>query len=267
MQELGVDHLWLDLRPVGQARLESQFPTILGRCRALGLDPTGAPIPVAPAAHYWMGGVSTDLEAATSLPGLFAVGEVACTGVHGANRLASNSLMECLVFARRLRNIRLGDTNHQAAPPPGHPLAVPPGPDPEQLQLEIASLRQLCWQVAGVERHGGELTTALREVRRRRGQVEAEPMLRAVQGQAAGVPLELSGTTAKGLRALHDLRQRLVLAELLIEAASFRSESRGGHFRTDAPSAQPFWRCHTLQVRGRGIHTQPVDQGLGTVPL
>jgi L-aspartate oxidase len=267
MQELGVENLWLDLRPVGQARLESQFPTILGRCRALGLEPTGAPIPVAPAAHYWMGGVSTDLEAATSLPGLFAVGEVACTGVHGANRLASNSLMECLVFARRLRTIRLADANPQAPEPPSHHLKVSPGPDPERLQQEIASLRQLCWQVAGVERNGGELTAALREVRQRRGRVEAEPMLRAVQDQEAGVPLELSGTTATGLRALHDLRQRLVLAELLIEAASFRSESRGGHFRTDAPSTQPFWQCHTLQARGQGIHTQPVDQGLGTLPL
>jgi L-aspartate oxidase len=268
MQELGVDNLWLDLRPVGQARLESQFPTILGRCRALGLDPTGAPIPVAPAAHYWMGGVGTDLEAATSLPGLYAVGEVACTGVHGANRLASNSLMECLVFARRIRNIRLGEPfPSDAEQAPSLSLADPPLPETERLMRDITSLRQLCWQVAGVERQGRMLSDALEEVRRRRSELEADPLLRIVHGHAPGQTLELSPATADGSRLLHDLRQRLVLAELLIEAACFRNESRGGHFRTDAPSPQAFWRRHSIQVRGQRIHTGPVDQGLGTGPL
>ena len=268
MQELGVDNLWLDLRPVGQARLDSQFPTILGRCRALGLDPIGAPIPVAPAAHYWMGGVGTDLEAATSLPGLFAVGEVACTGVHGANRLASNSLMECLVFARRLRNIRLGEPfGCKADEGPDLPLADPPLPEPERIQCQIANLRQLCWQVAGVEREGPMLNGALAEVRRRRSELEAEPLLRTIHGHAPGQTLQLSAVTAGGSRLLHDLHQRLVLAELLIEAACFRSESRGGHFRTDAPASQPFWRRHSIQRRGQRIRTEPVDQGLGTGPL
>jgi L-aspartate oxidase len=268
MQELGVDNLWLDLRPVGQARLDSQFPTILGRCRALGLDPIDAPIPVAPAAHYWMGGVGTDLEAATSLPGLYAVGEVACTGVHGANRLASNSLMECLVFARRLRNIRLGEPFCcEAGEAPDLALANQPLPEPERIQRQIANLRQLCWQVAGVERKGPMLSAALGEVRRRRSELEAEPLLRSIHDHVPGQSLELSAVTASGSRLLHDLRQRLVLAELLIEAACFRSESRGGHFRTDAPAPQPFWRRHSLQRRGQRIHTEPVDQGLGTDPL
>ena len=268
MQELGVDNLWLDLRPVGQARLDSQFPTILGRCRALGLDPIGAPIPVAPAAHYWMGGVGTDLEAATSLPGLYAVGEVASTGVHGANRLASNSLMECLVFARRLRNIRLGEPFCcEAGEGPDLALADPPLPEPERIQRQIANLRQLCWLVAGVERKGPMLSAALGEVRRRRSELEAEPLLRSIHDHVPGQILELSAVTASGSRQLHDLRQRLVLAELLIEAACFRSESRGGHFRTDAPAPQPFWRRHSLQRRGQRIHTEQVDQGLGTDPL
>ncbi|MFO7628911.1 MAG: L-aspartate oxidase, partial [Prochlorococcaceae cyanobacterium] len=114
MQEQGERQLWLDLRPVGRERLERQFPTILGRCRELGLEPIDAPIPVAPAAHYWMGGVATDSQAATTLAGLYAIGEVASTGVHGANRLASNSLMECLVYARQLRALQpepLGSAN------------------------------------------------------------------------------------------------------------------------------------------------------------
>lgn len=263
-----MENLWLDLRPVGQERLEGQFPTILGRCRALGLEPTAAPIPVAPAAHYWMGGVSTDLEAATNLTGLYAVGEVACTGVHGANRLASNSLMECLVFARRLRQIRLAAPAPPVPQSPSRPLPELPLPNTDLLRREITSLRQLCWQVAGVERKGSDLAAALREVRRRRHQLEADPLVEAIDHQAVDQPLELiSGITASGFRILHDLRQRLLLAELLIEAASFRQESRGGHFRTDAPAQQPFWRCHTLQERGQGIHTRPLDQGLGTVPL
>jgi L-aspartate oxidase len=215
-----------------------------------------------------MGGVGTDLEAATSLPGLYAVGEVACTGVHGANRLASNSLMECLVFARRLRNIRLGEAFCcEAVEGPGLTLADPPLPEPERMQRQIANLRQLCWQVAGVERQGPMLNGALAEVRRRRSELEAEPLLRSIYGQAPGQPLELSAVTTSGSRLLHDLRQRLVLAELVIEAACFRSESRGGHFRTDAPTAQAFWQRHSIQRRGQRIHTGPVDQGLGTVPL
>ena len=126
MREQQRSHLWLDLRPVGRERLEQQFPTILGRCRELGLEPTTSPIPVAPAAHYWMGGVRTDGRAATSIAGLYAVGEVASSGVHGANRLASNSLMECLVFARQLGQIELS--------------AVAAGPaSPQQPQRQSAS--------------------------------------------------------------------------------------------------------------------------------
>jgi L-aspartate oxidase len=274
MQELGVENLWLDLRPVGQERLEKQFPTILGRCRALGLDPSTTPIPVAPAAHYWMGGVSTNLEAATSLPGLYAVGEVACTGVHGANRLASNSLMECLVFARQLRGLKLPD-GAETSPTKQtcQPLPEFNGPEPARLEGAIASLRQLCWQVAGVERHGRDLGPALQEVRRRRHWLEAQPLLQAVQAQPAGSQLELSPASRRNLLAQHDLRQRLVLAELLIEAANFRAESRGGHFRTDAPAAQPFWKRHSLQIRHKGIATQAIglgsglDQGVGSGPL
>jgi len=269
MQDDGVANLWLDLRPVGAVRLEKQFPTILGRCRALGLEPTREPIPVAPAAHYWMGGVGTDLEAATSLPGLYAVGEVACTGVHGANRLASNSLMECLVFARRMRGIQLSppDETMASRTEPGHPLELE-GPAPVELAEAIASLRQLCWQVAGVERQGSELLGALAEVRQRRSLVEAEPLLATARALEPGERLLLQGTAKKALLGLHDLRQRLVLADLLMEAAGFRAESRGGHFRTDAPAAQPFWRYHTLQRRGASISTQPVGtQGVGSGPL
>ena len=263
MQALDVDHLWLDLRPVGLARLERQFPTILGRCRELGLEPTREAIPVAPAAHYWMGGIWTDLQAATSVPGLYAVGEVACTGVHGANRLASNSLMECLVFARQLRTIELA---------PGRPTAADPEelitttqlplPPKERLEAQISALRDLCWQVAGVERNGYSLGPALQQLRGQRRQLEASQAWRQLQIVEPGQIVQFEPAAVPALRRLQELQQRLVLTELLIEAALFRTESRGGHHRTDSPHAQPFWQRHTDQQRHLPPSTAAV-QGTG----
>ena len=263
MQALDVDHLWLDLRPVELARLERQFPTILGRCRELGLEPTREAIPVAPAAHYWMGGIWTDLQAATSVPGLYAVGEVACTGVHGANRLASNSLMECLVFARQLRTIELA---------PGRPTAADPEelitttqlplPPKESLEAQINALRDLCWQVAGVERNGYTLGPALQQLRGQRRQLEASQAWRQLQIVEPGQSVQFEPAAVPALRRLQELQQRLVLTELLIEAALFRTESRGGHHRTDSPHAQPFWQRHTDQQRHRPPSTAAV-QGTG----
>ena len=102
MRETGAPHVWLDGRMLGEEMWAHRFPTILESCRAHGVDPVTELIPVAPAAHYASGGVRTDLDGRTSVPGLYACGECACTGVHGANRLASNSLLEGLVFAERI---------------------------------------------------------------------------------------------------------------------------------------------------------------------
>ena len=264
MREQQQAHLWLDLRPVGRDRLERQFPTILGRCRELGLDPTGAPIPVAPAAHYWMGGVRTDQQAATTVPGLYAVGEVASTGVHGANRLASNSLMECLVYARQLRHIQLpawdaaeaGLASGRSAP--ARPLTGARPGSPEGLQASIEQLRQLCWQVAGVERRATDLRHGLRDCRRQRLELEQQALLQQTARQSPGEVHTLDAALSTWLRQAHALNQRLLVSELLLEAALFRQESRGGHHRLDAPAAQPFWRRHTVQRQDQGIGTEPV---------
>jgi len=264
MAAQGVDHVWLDLRPVGEQRLQSQFPTIVGRCRELGLEPLTGSIPVAPAAHYWMGGIGTDLHAATSVAGLYAVGEVASTGVHGANRLASNSLMECLVFARRLaqhlaRSLT-GGAMATTAPrlATGHLTAAGRAAEHPLLQALQQGLRQLCWNAAGVERRGDLMIKALAQLRQQRQDLEHWPQLRQLSQLEPGTGLAVERDANAGLRAQVDLQHRLVLAELLIEAALFRCESRGGHHRTDAPASQPFWQRHTLQQIGRAIATGAV---------
>ncbi|MEB3275430.1 MAG: L-aspartate oxidase [Cyanobacteriota bacterium] len=265
MAEQGVEHLWLDLRPVGADRLRDQFPTILGRCRELGLDPLETSIPVAPAAHYWMGGIETDLQAATSLRGLYAVGEAASTGVHGANRLASNSLMECLVFARQLGR-HLGGLLEPVARtairdqhPGGAPLVAATRPND---QTVIQSLRQrlrlLCWQAAGVERQASVLRQALRQVQEQRLGLEQWPQIRQWRRLNPGAQVVFNAAERSLLRDQIDLHHRLLLSERLIEAALFRNESRGGHHRTDAPASQPFWQRHTVQRLGQPISTAPI---------
>ncbi len=262
MADQGVDQLWLDLRPVGERRLQEHFPTIVGRCRELGLDPLHCSIPVAPAAHYWMGGIRTDLNAATSVPGLYAVGEVASTGVHGANRLASNSLMECLVFARRLaralpRSLADGanGSGQQVAVVDQAPSSAIAPPELDALRTQ---LRQLCWQVAGVERQGSALRQGLTWIQQQRAEVQHWPWLAQLSHLAPDDRLLAQGTAQTELRAQVDFKHRLILAELLVEACLFRSESRGGHYRTDAPACQPFWQRHTLQQLGRSIATEAI---------
>ena len=260
MREQQLEHVWLDLRPVGRERLEQQFPTILGRCRELGLEPTSTPIPVAPAAHYWMGGVCTNAMAATTIPGLYAVGEVASTGVHGANRLASNSLMECLVFARQLRQIEqppaLMPLNASHRPISGLP--VPTGEQFRQLERTLQELRSLCWQVAGVERQGSQLRQGLKRMQPLRQQIQQDHWLETITAIPPSQCTNLDTTECAWISRAHDLRQRLVVTQLLLEAALFRQESRGGHFRVDAPAAQLFWQRHSVQRRHQPMSTKAV---------
>jgi L-aspartate oxidase len=168
--------------------------------------------------------------------------------------------MECLVYARQLSRLPLQSGGVEAAGTPERcrPLDLH-GRDPVALRHAIAELRQLCWRVAGVERQGPSLAGALGRIRRQRAELERDPLLRACHDLIPGEQFVLGRGTLATMRLQQELRQRLVLAELLVEAAEFRQESRGGHFRTDAPAAQPFWRRHTLQQSSRPIRTAPVS--------
>jgi L-aspartate oxidase len=215
MAASGADHLWLDATGVPAERLERRFPTILARCRAAGIEPTSDPIPVSPAAHYLMGGVRTDLDGHTSLPGLYAVGEAACTGVHGANRLASNSLLEGIVFAARIGRAVAADPG---APPAG-PLrarGAPAGATGDPAAAREA-LRRLMTAEAGVLRSGPGLAAAAA----------------AIAGLPAAFPARPDGWETANL---------VQLATALVELAAQREESRGAHWREDFPDPSDAWR-------------------------
>jgi L-aspartate oxidase len=207
-----------------------------------------------------MGGVATNLQAATNLPGLFAVGEVACTGLHGANRLASNSLMECLVFAHQLKSIELGPQKQQVkrSKPSSCELDLSSGGSSTGLMARIEQLRQLCWQTAGVDRIVKGLHEALQQVQEDENWLEQQPLLQLVKDLDHAETLELGDSSRRNLNLLLDLHHRLQTSRLMLEAGLFRRESRGGHFRIDAPVALPQWQCHSRQCVQHGIRTRAV---------
>jgi L-aspartate oxidase len=216
MAAQGGQPVLLDATSMGAAFLASRFPTIDAACRKAGLDWSKEPVPVTPAAHYWMGGVKTDLWGRTSIPGLFAVGEVACTGVHGANRLASNSLLESIVFSWRAAHLLLDDEN--CVKPGKWPvlnwvanLHAPQWPRNESNLEEISrkDLQQLMWTHAGIYRD-------------ERGLREA--MDRLIHAQSSG----------SSVHAL-ETQNLLTIAGALVTSALERRESRGAHFRSDFP--------------------------------
>ncbi len=207
--ERDLDHLWLDATTI--ERFPARFPTIWAACRTAGLDPTRDWLPVAPAAHYLSGGVCTDLEGATTLPGLWACGEAACTGVHGANRLASNSLLEGLVFAARaVESIRDGRDGPEATGVLRHvPAAEARVPAPSRVEsgpAVRADLQRVMTRDAGVVR-------------------SAESLERAADA--------LAGMTGTDIESAN----LITVSTALVRAATARRESRGTHTRSDHPES------------------------------
>ncbi|WSB85835.1 L-aspartate oxidase [Streptomyces cellulosae] len=231
MLDNDAEHMYLDARHFGAEMWEQRFPTILAACRAHGIDPVTQPVPVAPAAHYASGGVRTDSHGRTTVPGLYACGEVACTGVHGANRLASNSLLEGLVYAERIA-ADIASTGLRARVPqplptaerPAHPLLPP--------EARFA-IQRIMTRGAGVLRSEASLA-------------EAAGHLHRLHAEARDA-LDENGKTAEPGVDTWEATNLLCVARVLVEAARRREETRGCHWREDRPERDDTaWRRHIV---------------------
>ncbi|MFI8437185.1 L-aspartate oxidase [Streptomyces sp. NPDC079020] len=238
MQLHGTEHMYLDARHFGAEMWERRFPTILAACRAHGIDPVTEPVPVAPAAHYASGGIRTDLRGRTTVPGLYACGEVACTGVHGANRLASNSLLEGLVFAERIAEDIAATTAGDTAgdrPRRTEPVASGDGePAPLLAPESRTAIQRIMTRGAGVLRSADSLAAAAGELEALHDQVTADA------GTAE------SKATVPGVEAW-EVTNLLLVSRVLVAAARAREETRGCHWREDRPDRDDeHWRRHLV---------------------
>ncbi|MBO8218307.1 L-aspartate oxidase [Prochlorococcus marinus] len=250
MHDNNLDHVGLDLRYIDPEKIVERFPTILSRCQDYGVNPLNEVIPVAPAAHYWMGGVKTDLNASSTRKGLYAVGEVASTGVHGANRLASNSLMECLVFARKMSSIVLNDLPKCAKF--DRSLQEFDIEDPKEDQIskiaeKIDELRKLCWLNLGVSRNKVNMSKFLNFIQDDIDTLHKNALLNSLEKIKFDQKIKLSERNRRALNLLLDLKNRQITTITLLKACLFREESRGGHYRDDFPDKDKNWECHTRQ--------------------
>ena len=238
----------LDATHLGAEFLAQRFPTINAACQRAGLDWAHNPVPVAPAAHYWMGGIQTDTCGRTNIPGLFAVGEVACTGVHGANRLASNSLLESIVFAHRAANLLLCDPSAAFAPatPSRDARSLRPNDFPEASVLSTGAAQRRSGETRGCAASTALPSRAALQnlMWTAAGIVRTEDDLRAAQAQLRQwyVPL-LDSIEARETANL------LQLADAVVTAALARQESRGAHFRADFPAPSEAERHHLILKR------------------
>ncbi|NER34102.1 MAG: L-aspartate oxidase [Oscillatoria sp. SIO1A7] len=282
LQNSGADpaeaNVWLDMRPISPEKIRERFPNIIRVCRQWGIDVFTEPVPVAPAAHYWMGGIATDLTCATSIAGLYAIGETASTGVHGANRLASNSLLECIVFGAQLASSTLtGEATdsdsllkeqeqEREEQPEKNPISgvstkerlsnFSQKQDWPAQQAKLEAIRQelprLVWQSAGIYRGRAALEEAIERVQVWQAEFAALPLSQKLLNLTPGQSLaeadlsELLPEPEKQLRFWGETGNLLDVAYLILTSAAFRVESRGGHYRSDFPQAEPNWRVHTL---------------------
>ncbi|MBS3027520.1 MAG: L-aspartate oxidase [Dolichospermum sp. DET50] len=249
-------NVWLDMRPIPADKIRYRFPNIIAVCQRWGIDVFTQPIPVSPAAHYWMGGILADVMNCTNIPGLYAIGETASTGVHGANRLASNSLLECIVFGAQMANIdyeKLPVAKQKSANNiETESLAVNPSlTEWENQQKQLEEIRQnlprVVWQSAGICREKSSLENAISQIKSWQEDFAALPLSQLL--------LSLQPTQSvnfhqphieKELRLWAETRNLLDVAELILKSAVFRTESRGGHYRLDYPQTDPNWQFHTL---------------------
>ena len=238
MQKHGDEYVWLSLKHLDAGMIRRRFPNIYEKCREYGYDLCDR-IPVAPAAHYMVGGVRTDLNGQTNIRNLYIVGELASSGIMGANRLASNSLIECLVFGKRAIEASLanGEAGDVPAFEPQYHANLANAPAYIRLKQEVA---QLMTSHAGIVRRAEWLEEGLRKLK----QLEK------------GMPREEDEYYTLASRNL------LTVARLIIQSALYRQESRGGHFREDFPESDDAYVCHIVQQKGKAIRTAPIKTNI-----
>ncbi|PMB48664.1 L-aspartate oxidase [Fischerella thermalis CCMEE 5201] len=244
-------HVWLDMRPIPADKIRHRFPNIIHVCQRWGIDVFSEPIPVAPAAHYWMGGILTDMMNRTNIPGLYAVGETASTGVHGANRLASNSLLECIVFGAQMAHLELKSESVSEEPLPTVWEFVTDLDNWHKQRAYLEDLRQkiprLVWQYAGICREQSGLEIAIATVKSWQqdfADLQLSQFLLCLPPKQS-VSFKLPDVERQ-LRLWAETHNLLDVAYLILTSAAFRKESRGGHYRLDYPQSDPNWQVHTL---------------------
>ncbi len=251
-------NVWLDLRPIAAETIRHRFPNIIQVCQHWGIDVFQDPIPVAPAAHYWMGGIEADLLNKTAILGLYAVGETASTGVHGANRLASNSLLECLVFGAQLAYLTIDDAQEVEEEfvnlGNSHALEASELAKIRTLRLELP---KLVWQSAGISRESKTLESAIAQVKLWHQEFSQLSLSQSLLTLEPLQTVQFAAEAAPDLKDWGELYNLLDVADLILKSALFRTESRGGHYRSDYPQPAPDWQVHT-QVQRSQWDTAPV---------
>ncbi|MCC3631078.1 MAG: L-aspartate oxidase [Microcoleus sp. PH2017_39_LGB_O_B] len=266
LQKTGEPHVWLDLRPIDCDRLRYRFPNIIQVCADWGIDIFAEPVPVTPAAHYWMGGIVADKFNQTSIPGLYAVGETASTGVHGANRLASNSLLECLVFGAQMGLLQLEGKKSEALPEEedaGEILEKSVSQqDIEAIEKLRIQLPSLVWQSAGICRGQRDLESAIVQVEMWRKEFASLALSQALDNLRPGQTIDFSPADAENssvLRNWGEVGNLLDIGYLILKSAAFRTESRGGHYRLDYPLTDRDWCSHTLINQSHWYKSGPIE--------
>ncbi|MGH9056101.1 MAG: FAD-binding protein, partial [Acidimicrobiales bacterium] len=254
MRMTGAEHLWLDVS--GVEGFERRFPSLAQSAQDLGLDPPRDWLPVAPAAHYVCGGVVTDLDGATALPGLWAAGEVACTGVHGANRLASNSLLEGMVFGARVVEAVLSGQDTPSASGALGPVLWPGAGEPSGIRAQRLPSRSAGPgrgepHPASAGRGGGEVVEPAGAGDRGGREALQHAMTRGAGVVRTADSLAEAAKVVAGIAAAGvppgELSNLLLVAEAVVAAATAREESRGGHRREDYPATSPVFSHRFVQ--------------------